>query len=58
MMLIRFETVRLWLETVEAIRRMNPGTTLETLIPDFRIQNDRIEANPEVVSHNVGNSAN
>jgi lipoic acid synthetase len=47
----------IWLETVEAIRRMNPETTLETLIPDFQGNTkhlDRIvEANPEVVSHNM-----
>ena len=47
----------IWLETVQAIRRMNPNTTLETLIPDFQGNTrniDRIvEANPEVVSHNM-----
>lgn len=47
----------IWIETVKAIRRMNPETTLETLIPDFQgVERhiDRIvEANPEVVSHNV-----
>jgi lipoyl synthase len=47
----------IWAETVEAIRRANPDTTLETLIPDFRgIHNniDRIIAvAPEVVSHNL-----
>jgi lipoic acid synthetase len=45
----------IWIETVKAIRRMNPTTTLETLIPDFQgIERniDRI-VNPEVVSHNV-----
>ncbi len=46
-----------WAETVKAIRRMNPDTTLETLIPDFQgIERhiDRIiEVNPEVVSHNM-----
>jgi len=47
----------LWAETVKAIRRMNPETTLETLIPDFQ-GNERnidriIEVNPEVVSHNM-----
>jgi lipoic acid synthetase len=45
------------IETVKAIRRMNPNTTLETLIPDFQgIERniDRIiDANPEVVSHNM-----
>ncbi len=47
----------IWAETVKAIRRMNPETTLETLIPDFQgvTKNiDRIIAvNPEVVSHNM-----
>ncbi len=47
----------IWAETVKAIRRMNPETTLETLIPDFQgIERhlDRIIAvRPEVVSHNV-----
>lgn len=47
----------LWAETVKAIRRMNPETTLETLIPDFQ-GNERnidriIEVYPEVVSHNM-----
>lgn len=47
----------IWFETIQAIRRMNPKTTLETLIPDFqgveRIIDKIVEANPEVVSHNV-----
>lgn len=47
----------LWAETVKAIRRMNPNTTLETLIPDFQGNTkhiDRIIAvAPEVVSHNM-----
>ncbi len=47
----------IWAETVEAIRRANPNTTLETLIPDFQgntKQIDRIIAvHPEVVSHNM-----
>ena len=47
----------LWAETVKAIRRMNPETTLETLIPDFQgIERhlDRIlEVSPEVISHNM-----
>ena len=47
----------IWFETIQSIRRMNPTTTLETLIPDFQ-GNERnldriIEANPEVVSHNL-----
>jgi len=47
----------IWSETIEAIRRLNPETTLETLIPDFMGKKrniDRIiEAAPEVVSHNM-----
>ncbi|MDR6302223.1 lipoyl synthase [Mesonia maritima] len=47
----------IWAETVKAIRRMNPNTTLETLIPDFQgVERniDRIvEVSPEVVSHNM-----
>lgn len=47
----------IWAETVKAIRRMNPKTTLETLIPDFQgIEKhlDRIIAvAPEVISHNM-----
>lgn len=47
----------IWAETVEAIRRTNPNTTLETLIPDFRgikTNIDRIiEVAPEVISHNL-----
>ncbi|MEH6407539.1 MAG: lipoyl synthase [Leeuwenhoekiella sp.] len=47
----------MWAETIKAIRRMNPETTLETLIPDFQ-GNERnidriIEVSPEVVSHNM-----
>ena len=47
----------IWAETVKAIRRMNPETTLETLIPDFQ-GNERnidriVEVMPEVVSHNM-----
>jgi lipoyl synthase len=47
----------IWAETIKAIRRMNPETTLETLIPDFQgVERniDRIiEVSPEVVSHNM-----
>ena len=47
----------IWAETVKAIRRMNPNTTLENLIPDFQGNTrnlDRIvEVAPEVVSHNM-----
>lgn len=47
----------IWGETVKAIRRMNPETTLETLIPDFQGREDLldriVDVNPEVVSHNM-----
>ena len=47
----------IWAETVNAIRRINPQTTLETLIPDFQGNKrniDRIiKVAPEVVSHNI-----
>ena len=47
----------IWVETIQAIRRMNPQTTLETLIPDFQGKTKNIDriiaAKPEVVSHNM-----
>lgn len=47
----------IWVETINAIRRANPTTTLETLIPDFqgnKTNVDRILAvAPEVISHNL-----
>jgi len=47
----------IWSETVEAIRRLNPKTTLETLIPDFQGKHKQIDrivkVAPEVVSHNI-----
>lgn len=47
----------IWSETIKAVRRISPQTTMETLIPDFQgIQKhlDRIvAAAPEVISHNM-----
>jgi len=47
----------IWAETIQAIRRTNPNTTLETLIPDFRgdhVNIDRLIAeSPEIISHNL-----
>ncbi len=47
----------IWAETIKAVRRISPGTTMETLIPDFRGETkniDRlIEASPEIISHNM-----
>jgi lipoic acid synthetase len=47
----------IWYNTINAVKSLNPGTTLETLIPDFKGQREHIqpiiEAAPEVVSHNI-----
>lgn len=47
----------IWAETIKAVRRISPATTLETLIPDFKGETkniDRlIEAAPEIISHNI-----
>ena len=47
----------IWYNTVKAVRALNPGTTLETLIPDFKGDREAvqrmIDAAPEVVSHNI-----
>ncbi len=47
----------IWVDTVTAIRRESPGTTLETLIPDFAGKWDNlqkiIDVAPEIVSHNL-----
>lgn len=47
----------IWAQTVRAIRKQSPETTLETLIPDFagkweNLQNI-IDVAPEIVSHNL-----
>lgn len=48
---------KIWAATVRAIRKHNPGITLETLIPDFKgiAENVQriIDVKPEVVSHNL-----
>jgi len=47
----------IWAETINAVRRISPETTMETLIPDFQgitKHIDRIlETKPEVISHNM-----
>ena len=49
--------VGIWVETIRTVRELNPGITMETLIPDFQGKHeilDRIiEVKPEVVSHNL-----
>lgn len=47
----------IWQNTIRAIKALNPDTTLETLIPDFKAEKENIQriidAAPEVVSHNI-----
>jgi lipoyl synthase len=47
----------IWAATIRAIKRESPGTTMETLIPDFKGKEALImqvvEAGPEVISHNL-----
>lgn len=47
----------IWYNTIKAIKALNPTTTLETLIPDFKGEKENIQrvidAAPEVVSHNI-----
>lgn len=47
----------IWYNTIRAVKALNPETTLETLIPDFKGEKENlqriIEAAPEVVSHNI-----
>jgi lipoic acid synthetase len=47
----------IWANTIKAIRSLNPETTLETLIPDFKGEKENIQrlidVAPEVVSHNI-----
>lgn len=48
---------QIWAQTVRAIRNQSPGTTLETLIPDFAGHWENlqviIDVAPEIVSHNL-----
>lgn len=48
---------QIWFDTVAAVRRVSPGTTMETLIPDFAGKWENlqriIDAAPEIVSHNL-----
>lgn len=47
----------IWASTINAVRALNPATTMETLIPDFRGIWDNlqriIDVAPEIVSHNL-----
>jgi len=47
----------IWYNTIRAVQALNPFTTLETLIPDFKAAAENIQriidAAPNVVSHNI-----
>jgi lipoic acid synthetase len=47
----------IWAQTVRAVRHQSPGTTMETLIPDFAGKWENlqtiIDVAPEIVSHNL-----
>jgi len=47
----------IWGATIRAVRGVNPGTTIEVLIPDFRGKLDLlqtvIDARPDVLNHNT-----
>lgn len=47
----------IWYNTIKAVQALNPGTTMETLIPDFKAEAENIQriidAAPDVVSHNI-----
>lgn len=48
---------QIWAETIIAVKKLNPNTTIEALIPDFDGKPDLvqkvIDAAPEVISHNL-----
>jgi lipoyl synthase len=47
----------IWVETIRAVRKISPGTTMETLIGDFAGKKENlqqvIDEKPEVISHNL-----
>jgi lipoic acid synthetase len=46
-----------WAETIRKVKEINPGITIETLIPDFDGKQENIDllidAAPEIISHNL-----
>lgn len=46
-----------WKATIQAVKKVNPETTMEVLIPDFKGKPENIQlvidAQPEVISHNM-----
>jgi lipoyl synthase len=51
------EGATLWAQTIRTVKKRNPKTTIEVLIPDFNAREDLIQqvidAAPEVISHNL-----
>jgi lipoic acid synthetase len=47
----------MWVKTILKVKELNPGLTMEVLIPDFRrgyeVYDRIIESGPEVISHNL-----
>jgi lipoic acid synthetase len=47
----------IWVQTIKAVRHQSPGTTMETLIPDFAGNWENlqrlIDVAPEIISHNL-----
>ncbi|NDW08376.1 lipoyl synthase [Dysgonomonas sp. 520] len=46
-----------WVETIHAIRQLNPETTIEVLIPDFQGKEQLVDlvcsAKPDIIGHNM-----
>ena len=46
-----------WAKTISEIKRLNPETTTEVLIPDFQGKSELIQlvidAKPDIISHNM-----
>lgn len=49
--------VQHWVDTIRSIKEVNPGTTVEVLIPDFQgrleLVDKVVNAAPEIISHNM-----
>lgn len=47
----------IWVETIQKVKELNPGITMEVLIPDFQgkkhLVQQIIDAKPDVISHNI-----
>jgi lipoic acid synthetase len=47
----------IWAATIKVVKQANPGTTIETLIPDFEGKEELlgqiIDSAPEIISHNL-----